>query len=147
LIVTLRAASAADADAIAALFSASRRVLSFLPELHTVEEDKAFIREHVLREHRVTVAERAGRITGFIAEHDGWIEHLYVDPEALGSGVGSVLLADAKSRNRSLTLWCFADNVRGRAFYERHGFSAVEFTDGSGNEAKAPDVRYHWESS
>jgi hypothetical protein len=29
-------------------------------------------------------------------------------------------------------------------FYERHGFMAIEFTDGSGNEEKEPDVLYRW---
>ena len=31
-----------------------------------------------------------------------------------------------------------------RAFYEKQGFVAVEFTDGTGNEARRPDVRYRW---
>ena len=35
---------------------------------------------------------------------------------------------------------------RRRRFYERHGFVAVEFTDGSGNEERWPDVRYTGEA-
>ena len=31
--------------------------------------------------------------------------------------------------------------------HEEHGAVAVEFTDGSGNEEKTPDVRYRWMSS
>jgi hypothetical protein len=34
--------------------------------------------------------------------------------------------------------------MRARAFYERHGFVAIEFGDGSGNEAGQPDVFYEW---
>lgn len=116
----------------------------FLPDLHTVAEDQVHIRDHVLVDYRVTVAERGGAIVGFIAELDGWIEHLYVDADILGTGVGSMLIDDAKSRNRGLDLWCFADNRRGRTFYEKHGFSAVAFTDGAANEAKAPDILYRW---
>lgn len=142
--IVTRLATRADADAIAALFATSRRLLTFLPDLHTVEEDQAFVRDRVLVDYRVTVAERAGTIVGFIAELDGWIEHLYVEATELGTGVGSVLIADAQSRNHGLDLWCFADNLRARAFYEKHGFVAVKFTEGNNNEEKAPDILYRW---
>ena len=143
--VTLRPATQADANDVAALFATSRRLLTFLPDLHSVEEDQAYIRDKVLVDYRVTVAERGGRIVGFMAELEGWIEHLYMDVMQLRTGIGSVLLEDAKSRNRSLQLWCFANNLRGRAFYEKHGFVAVKFTDGDSNEARAPDILYRWE--
>ena len=143
--ITLRLATEADAAEIAALFATSRRLLTFLPDLHTIEEDRVYVRDKVLRDFRVTVVERDGSIVGFMAELEGWIEHLYVDATQLRSGVGSVLVADAQSRNEDLQLWCFANNLRGRAFYERMGFEAVKFTDGAANEAKAPDILYRWE--
>ena len=143
--ITLRQAREADAADIAALFATSRRLLTFLPDLHTVEEDRVYVRDKVLRDFRVTVAERDRAIVGFMAELEGWIEHLYVDAAQLRSGVGSVLIADAQSRNEDLQLWCFANNLRGRAFYERMGFEAVKFTDGARNEARAPDILYRWE--
>ena len=143
--ITLRLAAEADAADIAALFATSRRLLTFLPDLHTVEEDRVYVRDKVLRDFRVTVAERDGAIVGFMAELEGWIEHLYVEAAQLRSGVGSVLIADAQSRNEDLQLWCFANNLRGRAFYERMGFEAVKFTDGARNEARAPDILYRWE--
>lgn len=142
--ITLRAATAADAGTIALLFAESRRLLTFLPDLHSVEEDQVHMRGKVLVEYRVTVAEREGHIVGFMAELQGWIEHLYIDAAQLRTGIGSALIRDAKGRNDSLALWCFADNVRGRAFYEKHGFVAAEFTDGTGNEARAPDILYRW---
>ena len=37
----------------------------------------------------------------------------------------------------------FQKNEGARRFYERHGFTAVEWTDGD-NEEGAPDVRYRW---
>lgn len=143
--ITLRLAREPDAADIAALFATSRRLLTFLPDLHTVEEDRVYVRDKVLRDFRVTVAERDGAIVGFMAELEGWIEHLYVDAAQLRSGVGSVLIADAQSRNEDLQLWCFANNLRGRAFYERMGFEPVKFTDGARNEARAPDILYRWE--
>jgi membrane-anchored protein YejM (alkaline phosphatase superfamily) len=51
----------------------------------------------------------------------------------------------AKRRQPSgLQLWTFQVNGTARRFYERHGFLAVESTDGSGNEEGDPDVRYVW---
>lgn len=143
--IVLRAATTADFLAIAAVFTASRDLLTFLPRLHTPEEDRAFITGHVLPTYRVTVAEAAGEITGYIAEHDGWVEQLYVGPAWLRAGIGSRLLDDAKARNDHLELWCFAENRRARAFYERHGFVPLAFTNGAENEEKAADVRYRWE--
>lgn len=143
--IALRTATRADSGQIAELFAVSRRLLTFLPDLHTIEEDRHFVRDHMLPDYRVTVAERDGRIVGFMAELEGWIEHLYIDANELRSGVGRVLIEAAQSRNETLQLWCFADNLRGRAFYERMGFEAVKFTDGASNEAKAPDIMYLWE--
>jgi putative acetyltransferase len=142
--LSLRRAVMEDADEIAALFSASFRLLSFLPPLHTPEEDRAYVRDVLLARQRVTVAEDNGRIVGFMAETDGWIDQLYVQPGLLRQGVGSALIADAKSRNENLTLWCFLENHPARSFYERHGFVEVERTDGNGNEARSPDIRYRW---
>lgn len=143
--IALRTATRADSGQIAELFAVSRRLLTFLPDLHTIEEDRHFVRDHMLPDYRVTVAERDGRIVGFMAELDGWIEHFYMDAGQLRSGIGTALMADAKSRNHRLELWCFANNQRARAFYEQQGFVAVEFTDGARNEAKAPDILYRWE--
>ena len=140
----LRLATPADAEAIAALFRRSRALLAFLPELHTAAEDLGLVRDVLLATHRVTLAERDGQFLGFMAEADGWINQLYLDPDTRRSGIGSRLLDDAKSRSDSLTLWCFAENTPARAFYEKHGFMPVEFTDGSGNEARRPDIRYEW---
>jgi ribosomal protein S18 acetylase RimI-like enzyme len=52
-------------------------------------------------------------------------------------------MALARQRQpEGLQLWAFQSNARARRFYERHGFEAVEFTDGNGNEERWPDVRY-----
>ena len=59
---TLRTAHPADADAVAAVFSPSLRLLRFLPDLHTVAEDRWFIGHVILAECSVTVAEEDGRV-------------------------------------------------------------------------------------
>ena len=143
--VKLRQAVSADAAEIAELFSTSFRLLTFLPPLHSRDEDRAYVRDVLLPNQRITVAQADGEIVGFLAEHEGWINQLYVRSDRLGLGIGSALLADAKSRNSSLTLWCFLENLRARRFYRGHGFVEVERTDGRGNEAQCPDIRYRWE--
>lgn len=74
--IVLRRAVVADAAEIAALFRRSRAVLTFLPELHTTDEDLWFVREVLIGQQRVTVAERDGQLLGFMAEHEGWITQL-----------------------------------------------------------------------
>lgn len=143
--IALRLAEPADAEAIGRLFSASRRLLTFLPELHTPAEDLAFIAGEIMPKHRITVAVLDGAIAGYMAESPGFIEQLYMQPDLRRSGIGSALMADAKSRHDALELWCFKQNLAGRAFYEKHGFVPLYETDGAENEARAPDIRYRWQ--
>jgi GNAT superfamily N-acetyltransferase len=142
---TCRRATIADADALAAVLSSSFRLLTFLPMLHTVAEDRWFIEDVVLKQCEVTVAESAGRIVSFLARNGEEIRLLYTHPEFIGLGTGSLLLDGAKATAPALELWCFQANTAARRFYERHGFRAIRFTDGQDNEEKMPDVRYRWQ--
>ena len=47
------------------------------------------------------------------------------------------------SSGDQVQLWTFQSNAGARRFYERHGFVAVQTTDGD-NEEQAPDIRYLW---
>jgi putative acetyltransferase len=135
-----------DAGGIAAVFSLSSRLLTFLPMLHTVEEDRRFIENVILKECEVIVAEGDPGIVSFLALNGEEIRLLYSHPDSIGSGAGSLLLdAAKKSSVVALELWCFQANERARRFYEERGFRAVRFTDGRDNEEKVPDVRYRWE--
>jgi GNAT superfamily N-acetyltransferase len=141
-----RRATLDDAGGIAAVFSLSSRLLTFLPMLHTVEEDRRFIENVILKECEVTVAEGDPGIVSFLALNGEEIRLLYSHPDFIGSGAGSLLLdAAKKSSVVALELWCFQANERARRFYEERGFRAVRFTDGRDNEEKVPDVRYRWE--
>ena len=143
--LTLRTATAGDADAIAAVFSPSLRLLIFLPELHTIEEDRAFIAGVIMRECKVTVAEAGGAIVAFLARDGEEIRLLHTHPDFVGCGTGTMLLNAAKESGvAALELWCFQANARARRFYERNGFRPIRFTDGEVNEERMPDVRYRW---
>ncbi len=146
--LTHRAAVANDADAIARVFSPSLRLLTFLPEFHTVEEDRWFIANIILKECEVTVAENNNSMVSFLARQDEEIRLLYTQPDFIGRGAGSLLLDAAKRAGiAALELWCFQSNVCARQFYEARGFRPIKFTDGQHNEEKTPDIRYRWERS
>jgi ribosomal protein S18 acetylase RimI-like enzyme len=94
-------------------------------------------------ERHTFVAERDGAIIGFVtvgpAEHAPDVGHLfalYLEPDVIGSGVGSALCAageaDLRARGFSAaTLWVLEENARARRFYERRGWSF----DGTRNDS------------
>jgi GNAT superfamily N-acetyltransferase len=141
-----RPATANDAAAIARVFSPSFRLLTFLPMLHTEEEDRWFIENVILKECVVTLAEGDTGIVAFLARQGEEVRMLYTHPDFIGTGAGGLLIEGAKrSGETALELWCFQVNTHARRFYERHGFKAIRFTDGQDNEEKTPDVRYRWQ--
>ncbi len=115
-----------------------------VPVVHSPGEVRRWMADEVIGHTEMTVAELDGTVVGFVAvdmSRDGaWIEHLVVDPAWVERGLDDRLLAAAGSR--SLQVWAFQANLEVRRFYERHGFVAVEFTEGAANEERAPDVRY-----
>jgi GNAT superfamily N-acetyltransferase len=113
-----------------------------MPVLHTPDEDLAFICDAVLPRQQVTVAEAGRGIVGFIAVEDDWIEQLYLDPAWTGKGIGGRLLVQATVGMPVVQLRCFQANHGARRFYERCGFAAAAFGDGSGNEEGLPDILY-----
>lgn len=143
---TLRRAIPNDARAIADIHIAARRdALPYLPELHDDEETLGWIADTVIPNQEVWVANRGDTVDGYLAMSGTELNDLYVRPGQQGKGIGRALLEKAKELSSGeLQLWTFQRNDLARAFYERHGFVAVEMTDGEGNEEREPDVRYAW---
>lgn len=146
----LRAARAADADAVAAVFLASRAAaMPWLPDLHTAEETRSWIERDVLGRCRTWVAvdtdSDAEEIVGFAAVTEGHLEHLYLHPSRRRQGIGTMLFRRVQAANPAgFTFWVFQRNSAARAFYEHHGCRVLESTDGSGNDEREPDLRYGW---
>jgi putative acetyltransferase len=142
----VRQARRDEADTLAVILRvAMRTAMPFLPELHTPEEDRWFVREIVFSKCDVWVAELEGRIMGFIAVGDELVEHLYVLPDHQGAGIGTALLERAKElRPAGFRLWVFQRNTGARSFYEARGLKLVELTDGAANEEREPDALYEW---
>jgi GNAT superfamily N-acetyltransferase len=130
-----------DVEAVVGIFEPSFALLDFLPQLHTHEENLAFFRR-ILGEGGECWLHDGG---GFALLRGDTLWHLYVRPEALGTGVGHELFEHVVAqRPEGFDFWVFQANDRARRFYEAHGAVAVELTDGSGNEERTPDVRYEW---
>lgn len=141
----LREARAKDGAVIAEIWLASFKATYAFPPAHSDEDVRAWVVDALLPETETWVAEEPAMTVGFIAIGDRSVEQLYVAPGWTGRGVGSrfVRLAQAR-RPAGLELWTFQVNAGARRFYERHGFRAVELTDGADNEERQPDVRYVW---
>jgi ribosomal protein S18 acetylase RimI-like enzyme len=115
--------------------------------VHPEAKDLAWARDSLISSGGVTVALADQEIIGVLAvKHtaDGsWIDQLYIQPEHCGRGVGSQLMKLAlSSLHRPIRLYTFQQNNGARRFYERFGFSPIQWGDGSGNEEGCPDVLY-----
>jgi ribosomal protein S18 acetylase RimI-like enzyme len=140
----VRRAQVGDAGAIADVFLAARATMRYLPELHSEDETRAFIRG-VVDNSEAFVAIRDDRVVGFLCVRDHWLEHLYVHPDCFNKRVGTQLLEHAKvARPAGFQLWVFQDNDGARRFYERHGCRVARLTDGHDNEENLPDALYVW---
>jgi GNAT superfamily N-acetyltransferase len=143
----VRRAVMEDAMQVAALWIRARRMaVPLIPAyVHTHEEVRKWMASHVIPQQETWVAELNHRLLGMVSLHEDWIDQLYVDPDRTGQGIGAGLMRLAKERRpRGLQLWTFESNLGARRFYERHGFVAMERTDGRHNEEGAPDIRYVW---
>lgn len=147
----VRPASTGDAEAITALFLASRAAaMPYLPRLYDDEETRWWVTHVVMPECQVWVAQEPDgpQLLGFVAVKDDVLEHLYLDPEHRRRGVGTQLLVQARRASPDrLTLRVFTRNTDARAFYERHGFQPLDENDGSRNEENEPDMTYGWTKS
>jgi GNAT superfamily N-acetyltransferase len=131
-----------DADEVAAVFSASFRSMTGVPKIHGDEEDRAFI-HGLIAAKEVWIALHDGNIAGLACLDGDWLTQLYVGPDYQGRGIGDALFETVRlERPKGFQLWAFQSNTRARRFYESRGCEPVEFTDGSLNEERTPDVRY-----
>ena len=146
--VWLRRAGAVDADAVADVLIRSRAAADIPASVHDAGDVRRWVGEQLLVDAEVWLATDGSDdsdVVGVLALTPGWVEQLFVTPEHVGQGVGTQLLAHAMQRQPDgLQLWTFVSNRGAQRFYERHGFVEVERTDGTGNEERAPDIRYAW---
>jgi GNAT superfamily N-acetyltransferase len=134
---------------LADLYSEARRaaVPAMPAAVHTDEEHRDYYRRHLLGgdDHTVWVAEADGEPVGVAVCTPTFLDGLYVRPDLVGGGIGSLLLDVVEATHPDgFELWVFESNAGARRLYERRGLVVVERTDGSGNEERSPDLRMAW---
>lgn len=149
----IRSASPDDSNTLTQIALDAKRHWGY-PE-HWIQHWQAdlTVTPEFIRDNHVYVFEREGEIRGFYAlcvnGDNAELEHLWVTPALIGSGIGKELFLDAMERAATLEvreIEISADpNAAG--FYERMGASQVGETDGTmdGQVRKLP--RYKIEPS
>ena len=151
--LTIRRAVAADAQPASGLYLHARRAAAETGNIplpaYSDDEVAEWIKHVVIPKLECWLAQTpGGQVVGMLVLRGDWIDQLYVDPDLTGRGIGVGLLDLAKrERPHALRLWTFVSNDGAQRFYERHGFTEVERTNGSRNEERAPDIQYVWERS
>ncbi|MEU6670083.1 GNAT family N-acetyltransferase [Streptomyces sp. NPDC046727] len=148
-LVRIRAAGVSDAADIARIHMASRAAtMPYLPpQKRNHEQVTRWVEEVILKESHTWVAVRGAELLGYAALKGDLLEHLYLRPDVLRRGVGTLLLDEVK-RNcpGRLILHVFELNTGARQFYAHHGFTVLERTDGSRNMEHLPDQTLEWVS-
>lgn len=144
---TVRAFADRDFDELVARWHETNRA-SYpyvrLHQEHTLDDARRFFRTRLLTECRVWVAEVSEKLAGLVALEDVWIRNIAAFAEFQRQGVGTTLLQTALQHSPAqLRLFTFQRNAPARAFYERHGFTAVAFGTSPAPESE-PDVEYRW---
>jgi len=101
---------------------------------------------------RVLMDKSSSTVAGFMALTPGSLDHLYINVEYQGRGLGSKLLNEAKSQSpQGLELYTFQKNERAQKFYEARGFSVIElgFAEAATNpwaasQDELADIKYKW---
>jgi ribosomal protein S18 acetylase RimI-like enzyme len=142
---SLRPARSLDAEGIThVLIRARQQALAYLPQLYSDDQILQWIKSGVMENETVWVADAGGQVIGFLSFVGDKLNHLYVEPSYQRKGVGQALLEIAKANSPHLLLFTFERNQTARSFYEKHGFNAIRFGDGSHNEEHEPDVLMEW---
>ncbi|MFC0004537.1 GNAT family N-acetyltransferase [Micromonospora siamensis] len=163
--ITLRPATDDDLMAVGAMHQRSR-IAAYSAFLSaealaspTPEEMGRYWVERLVWEgadHRMTVAERDGRLVGFsyLGPDDegdpatGLLNAIHLEPDERGRGTGRALMVDALAAMRDqgwsrAVLWVLRQNTHARAFYERGGWQPTgqERRDRIG-PVEVPQLRY-----
>ena len=130
-LVDIRPASPTDAPRLTALAHAAKRHWGYSGELMALWDDELTLSAQFIARHPVFCAVRDGEIIGFYAlSRQGKafeLEHLWVDPQHMGAGVGTLLFEHAVLTVRSLggSVLNIVSDPHAEGFYRRMGASRV----------------------
>ncbi|MER5753626.1 GNAT family N-acetyltransferase [Streptomyces sp. NPDC002088] len=143
----IRFAAEADAAVIARIHMTSRSAsMPYLPaQKRNHEQVTRWVRDVLLKQCRTWVAVRDAEITGYAALDGDMLEHLYLHPDVRRQGIGTLLLNEVRRHSPDgVSLHVFQQNNDARAFYERHGFTVLDTSDGDRNMENLPDMTLRW---
>ena len=107
-----------------AWYSASQVGHPFLDE-DFLEQERRDIAALYLPHAETWVYELDGVVVGFIALIGNNVGGIFVDAKFHRQGIGRALMDQARHMRQTLELNVFQDNLVGRKFYEKYGFSPV----------------------
>jgi N-acetylglutamate synthase-like GNAT family acetyltransferase len=133
--MTIRSASAADAQALTTIALEAKRYWGY-PE-HWIKhwESELTISSEYIRDNHVYVHEDDGEIRGFYAlcvdGNKAELDHMWVTPAAIGSGIGKELFVDAMERAAKLNVNAveISSDPNAAGFYKRMGATQIGEVD------------------
>lgn len=141
--ITIRPARSLDAGKLADMMGAANARLEWLPNLYSGAEEIMMVSD-MIDAGWVRAAYVDDMLAGFIVRKENEINGLCVLPSHEGTGVARKLVANAKQNAKNLGLWSYQANERATRFYLKAGFMEITRTDGAGNDAHLPDIRFEW---
>lgn len=142
-VVMIRPARTLDAGKLAEMMGAANAQLSWLPKLYTGAEEIMLVGD-MIAAGWVRTAYLDDAMAGFIARKGTEIHGLCLQPHLQGKGIARKLMVDAQRNAKKLGLWSYEANDRATRFYLKAGFREITRTDGAGNDAHLPDIRFEW---
>lgn len=145
--IKIRPYEEADFQSVTALWHESkRRAFPYVEAMqrYTLEGDRSYFQTGVLNNNDVWIAQQNGRIVGFMAYKDGFIDLLFMSVDSQRQGVGTALLEKAKELSpNQLRAFTFQKNIPSRTFFEKHGFTIIGAGLSPSPEFE-PDLEYYW---
>ncbi|MGW4423096.1 N-acetyltransferase family protein [Streptosporangium sp. NPDC004631] len=145
--IEIRLADASDAAAVARVHMTSRAAtMPYLPpQRRSHDQVTRWIEDVLFKECLTWVAVRGTVVLGYASLAGNTLEHLYLRPDVRRRGIGTLLLDEVRRHSPDeLRLHVFQRNTEARAFYERHGFTVLDTSDGSRNMENLPDMTLRW---
>jgi GNAT superfamily N-acetyltransferase len=125
--IAIRTARQGEAAALSALALRSKGFWGYSPEFLEACRAELTLRDELLAKQRTYVAEHGGAVAGFFTvtgePPEGELDCLYVDPGAIGRGVGRALLKAAieLARGEGFRALRIDADPHAEDFYVRHG--------------------------
>src|SRR6185436_1112042 len=147
--VTIRRAIPEEAATLTQIALDAKRYWGYPEDWIRHWESDLTIASDFIREHHVYVADDEGEIRGFYAlcvgDSKAELEHMWVTPASIGTGVGKELFLDAMERAAALNVKAveLSADPNAAGFYSRMGATQIGETDSviDGHVRKLPRMK------